>query len=224
MSDVTTQQPGPVDTSNLFAGTGASGIVPMGAGEQALTDLFAGNPDPAAAAAATTQATSSYSLRPYTGGSAAPLGSATNAIIGWAQQALGTPYVWGGNTPGRGLDCSGLVQGAYRAAGISLPRTADEQARMTQPISLAQAQPGDLVYWDTDGQPGIDHIAIYAGNGQVLAASGSNRRVVLQPLWGHYQIGRVITPGQATAPASAPSAPSAPAVPAAQTKRSWWRF
>jgi peptidoglycan DL-endopeptidase CwlO len=73
---------------------------------------------------------------------------------------LGVPYQWGGNTPGQGLDCSGLTHWAYGQAGIGIPRLADEQT-MGQQISQADLQPGDLVVWS-------GHVAMYLGDGRMI--------------------------------------------------------
>ncbi len=88
-------------------------------------------------------------------------------VVATAMQWRGTPYKWGGNTPGRGLDCSGLVQQAFKRNGRSLPRTASKQARVgTRVPSLASARPGDLVAF---GSPAY-HIGIYVGNGKMIHA------------------------------------------------------
>jgi cell wall-associated NlpC family hydrolase len=85
-------------------------------------------------------------------------------IVAMAYEQLGTPYVWGGTTPFRGLDCSGLTQYCYRQAGISIPRVDTSQraaARSALPVSLAR--PGDIL-WK------MGHVGIYIGGGQYIHA------------------------------------------------------
>jgi soluble lytic murein transglycosylase-like protein len=94
-----------------------------------------------------------------------------------AQTQVGTPYVFGGSHPG-GFDCSGLVQWTYANLGVTLPRTAAEQGRTGTPVSPADAQPGDLVYFDHAGP--VDHIGIYAGNGQWVVAPHTGSSVRLE--------------------------------------------
>lgn len=84
-------------------------------------------------------------------------GAVRNAL---SQQ--GVPYVWGGTTPGQGLDCSGLTQWAYRDAGVEIPRLAQEQGVGAQ-VSRSDLMPGDLAVWD-------GHVAMYIGNGQLVEA------------------------------------------------------
>lgn len=90
-------------------------------------------------------------------------GTAPGIALDWALAQVGTPYVWGGETPGVGFDCSGLVQAAYAAAGVSLPRTAqaqyDETAKLGPNDPLA---PGDLVFFG-GGLDNVTHVGIYAG-------------------------------------------------------------
>lgn len=100
-------------------------------------------------------------------------------VVAKAAQFLGTPYVWGGSTPS-GFDCSGLTQYVYAQLGVSLPRTSEQQATMGTPVkSLADAQPGDLVFFagsdGTDASPG--HVGIYIGNGEMIDAPYSGTTV-----------------------------------------------
>lgn len=87
--------------------------------------------------------------------------SAGQIIVSAAYSQIGVPYVWGGSTPGVGLDCSGLVQWCYRQAGISIPRTSGDIRAAGTVVS--NPQPGDICW-----KPG--HVAIYIGNGQMIEA------------------------------------------------------
>ncbi|RUR52040.1 C40 family peptidase [Vreelandella populi] len=98
-------------------------------------------------------------------------------ILAHAQQAIGTPYRFGGNTPG-GLDCSGLVEMTYRAAGMRVPRTADEQFRALPAVDMPK--PGDLLFFGERNK--ATHVGIYRGNRQMIHAPGSGRAVVSVPL------------------------------------------
>jgi cell wall-associated NlpC family hydrolase len=94
-----------------------------------------------------------------------------------ALTAKGTPYVWGGSRPG-GFDCSGLMLWSFKKAGLNLPRTAAAQSSIGQPVSLANLQPGDLVFFYSP----VSHVGIYVGNGQVLNAPQSGDVVKLSPI------------------------------------------
>ncbi|WP_308169593.1 C40 family peptidase [Acrocarpospora catenulata] len=95
----------------------------------------------------------------------------TRAALLAARDKLGRPYVWGAEGPDS-FDCSGLVQWAYRQAGVIMPRVAAQQWASGPQIPLSQAQPGDLLFWRNDPtNPGyISHVAIYWGNDQMLHA------------------------------------------------------
>jgi hypothetical protein len=83
--------------------------------------------------------------------------------VSWALSQIGTPYIWGGETPGVGFDCSGLVQAAYAVAGVSLPRVAQDQYDATPKLaSDAGLEPGDLVFFG-GGPDSIDHVGLFVG-------------------------------------------------------------
>jgi NlpC/P60 family/Transglycosylase SLT domain len=83
--------------------------------------------------------------------------------VEWALSQIGTPYVWGGETAGVGFDCSGLVQAAYKVAGIALPRVAQDQYDATNKVAPgAPLAPGDLVFFGS-GPTAIDHVGLYVG-------------------------------------------------------------
>ena len=94
------------------------------------------------------------------------------SLVNYAMQFIGNPYVWGGTSLTKGCDCSGYVQAIFRKYGFSLPRTSREQAKVGTKVSLANAKPGDLVFYGKGGT--VNHVGIYIGNGQIVNAS--NRR------------------------------------------------
>ncbi|NKY85832.1 C40 family peptidase [Nocardia veterana] len=88
-----------------------------------------------------------------------------------ARSKIGADYVWGASGPSN-FDCSGLVQWAYKQAGIQLPRTSFEQSHVGKPVAFQDLQPGDLVI-----QNGGGHVAMYAGDGKILQAPQSGETV-----------------------------------------------
>lgn len=95
-------------------------------------------------------------------------------IVADAKLHMGIPYLWGG-TSIKGLDCSGLAQRVYMDCGILLPRNASQQARSGDEVDISEGwdnlQPGDLLFFGrkrNDGSMGIYHVAIYAGDGQII--------------------------------------------------------
>jgi cell wall-associated NlpC family hydrolase len=94
-----------------------------------------------------------------------------DSIVSLARQQIGTPYVWGAETPGRAFDCSGLVKYVMSWLNVSLPRTAHEQSYTGIRVGreLDRMKPGDLLTFGTGRR--ITHIAIYSGNGKYVHAS-----------------------------------------------------
>lgn len=93
-----------------------------------------------------------------------PGGSATGqAVIDYACQFIGNPYVWGGTSLTDGADCSGFVQSVYAHFGVSLPRTTYEMVNSGYAVSYAEALPGDLILYD-------GHVGLYMGDGTIVNA------------------------------------------------------
>jgi peptidoglycan DL-endopeptidase CwlO len=111
------------------------------------------------------------------------------AAVKAAEGQIGVPYVWGGETPGVGFDCSGLVQWAWGKAGISIPRTTESQYPDMLHVALTDLQPGDLLfYYNLDGDSEVDHVVMYVGSGPwgvdtTIAAAHTGTNVALAPLF-----------------------------------------
>lgn len=95
-----------------------------------------------------------------------PLASGAGGAVQAAEREIGVPYVWGGSSPS-GFDCSGLVMWAYAQVGIGLPHFSGGQFAATTHISMADIQPGDLLFY---GPGGSDHEAMYVGGGSMIEA------------------------------------------------------
>ena len=95
-------------------------------------------------------------------------------VLETADQYIGVPYVWGGNTPSSGFDCSGFTKYVFAKQGISLPRTSRDQARAGQGIALdfGALLPGDLLLF-AEPDEAISHVAIYVGDGQIIHSSAA---------------------------------------------------
>ncbi|MFF8293883.1 C40 family peptidase [Streptomyces globisporus] len=101
-------------------------------------------------------------------------GSAAS-IVAFAKAQVGDAYVSGGTGP-NAWDCSGLVQAAYRTAGIDLPRVSQSQSTAGTQVSLDNLQPGDILYWGGAGS--AYHVAIYVGGGEFVGAQNSSTGTV----------------------------------------------
>jgi cell wall-associated NlpC family hydrolase len=100
--------------------------------------------------------------------------------------ALGLDYRNGGNSPATGFDCSGLVAHVYQQAwGIQLPRSSAAQSQAGVAVSLADLQPGDLVFYDTLKRP-YSHVGIYLGDGKFVHAPKSGAKVRVESVKSAY--------------------------------------
>ena len=109
-------------------------------------------------------------------------GSAASTAINAAMGYLGTPYVWAGESAA-GLDCSGLTMVSYAAAGVELTHSSRVQYGEGSLVPLDAAQPGDLVFWSSDGsQSGIYHVAIYLGDDTMIEAPTFGMTVRVTPM------------------------------------------
>lgn len=100
--------------------------------------------------------------------------AAGQAIVDYACQFIGNPYVWGGTSLTNGADCSGFVQSVFAQFGICLPRTTWDMEQVGTPVSYEQAIAGDLILYD-------GHVGIYMGNGQIVNAINSARGIGILP-------------------------------------------
>lgn len=145
--------------------SGESKVVPLANGNGASPDAGAQLPD------ARGQVLTAFQIR---------------SAIEAAESKLGMPYVWGGESDAEGgYDCSGILQYAFGKAGVRLPRVADDQAKAGWRIPFDKARPGDLLTWAHDPTaPGyISHIALYLGDGKMLAAPRRGTVVRIQPVY-----------------------------------------
>jgi cell wall-associated NlpC family hydrolase len=114
-----------------------------------------------------------------------PTGSAAVAIA-FAKQQLGEPYRWGAAGPDR-WDCSGLTMMAWRAGGISLPHFSGAQYDAGTPIPVSEAEPGDLLFWTSNGRPsGIHHVALYLGGGSFIEAPHTGADVRYNSIYDYF--------------------------------------
>ena len=105
-------------------------------------------------------------------------------IVNYALQFVGNRYVWGGNDPHSGVDCSGFTKYVYsHVAGVSLPRVSREQARTGTKIDSSKMRPGDLIFY-TNRKGTVNHVAMYIGNGQIVHAA-SRRSGIKISTWNY---------------------------------------
>jgi peptidoglycan DL-endopeptidase CwlO len=102
-------------------------------------------------------------------------------VVGIAMQYLGTPYRWGGSSPSTGFDCSGFVMYVFAQVGVSLPHNAAMQYGYGAPVSRANLQPGDIVFFN-----GLGHNGIYIGGNQFIHSPHTGDVVKISTITGWY--------------------------------------
>jgi cell wall-associated NlpC family hydrolase len=111
-----------------------------------------------------------------------------SSVAAFAMQFVGARYAWSGADPS-GFDCSGFTQYVYRQFGVDLPRVAADQYSEhygTVVTDLSRLEPGDLVFFANTYEPGITHVGIYIGNGDVVQAMNSGSGVAIGNLQEEY--------------------------------------
>lgn len=107
-----------------------------------------------------------------TGGGSTSRDKKVATVVSYAKKQLGKPYKLGATGPSQ-FDCSGLTQSAYKQVGITLKRKSTEQHKGFKEVSAANRKAGDLIWWT-----GKAHVGLYVGNGNIIDASGSKKKVV----------------------------------------------
>ena len=110
-------------------------------------------------------------------GSAVYDSAVRTAIVAYAKQFLGNPYVYGGTSLTNGADCSGFTMRIFEHFGVSTGRTSRDQASNGKQISLSEIQPGDLLFY-ASGKT-INHVALYIGDGKIIHASTSKTGIII---------------------------------------------
>jgi len=109
--------------------------------------------------------------------STSAIGHFRNRLVRTAMQYLGYPFIWGGETPEKGFDCSGLTMAVYRLHGFNLPHSSREQYKMGRAVSKFNLDKGDLVFFATEKPDQVSHVGIYVGGDQFIHAPGRNKVV-----------------------------------------------
>ncbi len=147
--------------------------------------------------------TVAFTIPEPAGSSGAPAGySPAATAVGYALSMLGRPYRYGGSSPLTGFDCSGLTLRSYGAAGTALPRTAAQQFAAHPPIPIAEAEPGDLMFWARDAADpaSIYHVSLYLGGDRVVSAPSTGDVVRIKPVGTKNLVPFVVRPAPDGAP------------------------
>ncbi|MBC3384054.1 MULTISPECIES: C40 family peptidase [unclassified Pseudomonas] len=123
----------------------------------------------------------------------------TSNVLSRAVNVLGTPYRWGGSSPSKGFDCSGLVKYAFNDATFDLPRTSNAMAAgHGEKVERKDLKPGDLIFFKLKSRR-VNHVAIYLGNDRFIHAPRRGKSVTIdtlnKPYWNtHYVVAKRVLP------------------------------
>jgi len=112
-------------------------------------------------------------------------------VVHSARQHLGLPYIWGGEDPNRGFDCSGLIKFTFQEFDVNLPHRADLQFKYGEQVARTNLEPGDVVFFATGGYP-IGHVGIYVGEGQFIHAPRRGKPVQVDTIEKGYYSSRFV--------------------------------
>ena len=127
----------------------------------------------------TEASTAGVSYGPGGNASTAVVSATRTAIVAYAKQFLGNPYVYGGSSLTEGTDCSGFVMRIFEHFGIDTGRSSRDQAVNGREIAIDAVEPGDLLFYASGDY--INHVAIYIGGGQVIHAASSKTGIIISP-------------------------------------------
>ena len=117
-----------------------------------------------------------------------PTAQFQSSVLKSGNQYMGVPYIYGGNDPSKGIDCSRFTQLTAQGVGMNIPRTCSTQFNWFKERGLlvdqAQAMPGDFVYFGSRASPSGWHVGIYLGNGKILDAAGRGKPVAVRSIAG----------------------------------------
>ena len=129
-----------------------------------------------------------------------PMGTKESSdVLSRAVNVLGTPYRWGGSSPSKGFDCSGLVKYAFNEATFDLPRTSNAMASgHGEKVDRDDLKPGDLIFFNIKSRR-VNHVAIYLGNDRFIHAPRRGKSVSIdtlnKPYWdNHYVVAKRVLP------------------------------
>ncbi len=171
------QTEAPSGSTDTVAVSGQSSTAGSAGGQNAGSAMGPGSVSVLGPGAAVNMAAGPGASNVAAGPGSADLTSATRtAIVAYAKQFLGNPYVYGGTSLTNGADCSGFTMRIFEHFGIDTGRSSRDQAAKGKEIALSELQPGDLVFYASGDY--INHVALYIGGGQIIHASNSKTGII----------------------------------------------